>query len=244
MKTILTTTLTIASLCACALFTSCQTSSISNPGSGGGYSHGGNAFYTGELDSLSVLGVPSGEISDSSIRSALGKASGSSVRIPRGARILLVQSGAVHPDAGLQSAMSKHYEVVPFSGVPTKRNDKTKSADADAKRLRLAAAKAGVRYCVVVWGTLESSTGDLATSSVSWVPIAGRLITDEQKATRIVTTAVVMETASGTWRSVSTDPIVRKTLSSKVSRGAKWDRQVEALKAESYPALASRVSSM
>ena len=248
MKTTLTTTLTIASLTACALLTSCETTSISNTGSGGGSSwrggRGGNAFYSGELDSLAVLGVPSGEISESSIRSALGKASGSDVRIPRGEKILLVQSGAVHPDAGLQEAMSKYYDVVPFSGIPAKRNDKHKSADADAKRLRMAAAKAGVRYSVVVWGTLESSTGDLATSSVSWVPIAGRLITDEHKATRIVTTAVVMETGSGNWRSVSADPVIRKTLSSRVSRDAKWDRQVEALKAESYPNLASRVSSL
>ena len=243
MKLSLNSLLTLGAVSICAMFTACETTSISNTGSGG-YGNGHNSFYNGELDSFDVLGVPSGEITEASIRTALGNSSGSGVRIPKGERILLVQSGAVHPDAALQEAMSKHYEVVPFSGIPIQQHSEDRTVGRDAKRLRMAAAKAGVRYTVVVWGTLESTTGDLATTSVSWVPFAGRLIADEQKATRIVTTAVVMETESGTWRSVSADPVVRKTLSSEVSRNVRWDRQVEALKSESYPGLASRVSSL
>ena len=107
----------------------------------------------------------------------------------------------------------------------------------------MAAARAGVRHVVVVWGTLETAEGDLPTQAVTaWVPIVGELVTDEQKATRILTTAVVMETSSGAWRSVSAEPVVRKSLSSGITRSARWARLVEELKAASYPSLALQVA--
>ena len=245
MKTIFSkTALSLAGAMACVLLTSCYTTSISNPGSGGGGHRGGSAFYSGELDGLDVLGVPDGEISEAAIRSALGRSAGTAVRIPKGQRVLLVQSGAIHPDAALQQAMAQHYRIVPFSGVPARNKNKKVSVTNDSKRLRMAAAKAGVRYIIVVWGSLETADGDLATSAVSWVPVAGRLVVDEQKATRIVTTAAVIETGSGAWRSVSAEPVVRSTYSSRVTRGASWAKQVETLKAQSYPALANRVASL
>ena len=234
--------LVFAAACAC-LLTSCYTTSISNPGSGYGSSGGGNAFYRGELEGLDVLGIPDGEVSESAIRSALGRSTGRSVRIPRGSRVLLVQSGAIHPDAALQKAVGRHFQVVPFSGVAAK-DRKRASPSSESKRLRLAAAKAGVRHIIVVWGSLETATGDLPTRAVSWVPVAGMLVADEQKATRIITTAAVIETATGAWRSISSDPIVRSSYSAEVSRTANWARQVESLKAQAYPDLASKVAAL
>ena len=233
--------LTLAVACVC-FTTSCYTTSISNPGATGhgGYPSG-NALYGGELDGLDVLGVETGDISESAIRAALGKSSGKSVRIRRGERILLVQSGASHPDASLQTAMGRYYEVVPFSELPLGKKGKDRASA--SKRLRMAAAQAGVHHVVVVWGTLETSVGDLPSKAVNdWLPIVGEMVTDEKKATRIVTTAAVIETSTGAWRSVSSEPKVRTFHSSGISRTAKWARQVETLKTESYPDLAQRVA--
>lgn len=138
--------------------------------------------------------------------------------------------------------MNRYYKVVPFSGLPAGKKEKDKASA--AKRLRMAAAQAGVRHVVVVWGTLETSVGNLPSKAVnSWLPLVGGMVTDEKKATRIVTTAAVVETATGGWRSVSSESKVRSFHSSEISRTAKWARQVESLKAESYPDLAQRVAS-
>ena len=129
--------------------------------------------------------------------------------------------------------------MVPFSGLPVGKKGKDKASA--SKRLRMAAGQAGMRQVVVVWGMLETSVGDLPSKAVnSWIPIVGELVTDEKKATRIVTTAAVIETGTGAWRSVSSEPKVRSFHSSGISRTAKWARQVESLKAESYPDLAEK----
>ncbi len=228
------------------VLSSCTVTSISDTTRGGGR-YGSNAFYGGELSELDVLGVPEGEVSESAIQAALGRAGSGSVRVPRGSRVMLVQSGAIHPDAALQAAMAQYYDVMPFSGAVEKRGYSEKSKrvpGSEAKRLRLAAAKAGVKHIVVVWGTLETAKDEMATGAVSWTPFVGRVVADEKSATRIVTTAAVIDTASGAWRSVSSDPVARRAMSSEISRDATWVRTVESLKGESYPNLAGKVAGL
>ena len=73
--------------------------------------------YKGELSEFDVLGITPGETaSESEIRQALN--SSKRVTLRPGDSILLVQSGAMFPDGGMVTNLSKHFRVVPFSGVP------------------------------------------------------------------------------------------------------------------------------
>ncbi|MEM7011357.1 MAG: aminopeptidase, partial [Verrucomicrobiota bacterium] len=164
------------------------------------------------------------------------------VRPPKGADILLVQSGALLPDHSLLKAMSQNYDVQAFSGVPLKSNGAKKSAASQAKAMRLAAANAGADYVVCVWGTLETAEGELPGEAVSWIPVGGQFVPDKQKATRINLTAIVVNVSNGQWTSVSSTPVIRDHVSAPLNRTAAWAKQVEALKAQAYPKLADAIT--
>ncbi len=53
------------------------------------------------------------------------------VRVPRGSRVLLVQSGAFLPDSTLIAAVNRHYSSVPFSGQPARTNNPSNALAAD-----------------------------------------------------------------------------------------------------------------
>jgi len=217
----------------------CETTSISNPGSGGG--RGGDRLYRGELQAMDVLGLPVGQISEAEIRAAFGGGGGGGlVRVPAGSRVMLVQSGALVPDAALVEAFSTHCEVLPFTGQPERGSGDEGVKDA-SKRLRLAAARAGAERVVVVWGKLETARQDNEGNLVSWIPLVGQVVPDGQLATRLTLSAVVMETVGGRWGSVSPPPTERRFHTSQLRHSGRWARQVEELKAESYPKLAAKL---
>lgn len=244
MKTERSLTFTLILTAAGALaLSSCYTTSISNPGNGRSHrGGGGNGLYGGELHAFDVLGTPDGgEVTEAQIQAALGRGR-SGVRIPKSADVLLVQSGATLPDHALQTAMARHFDIQPFSGIPVKaKSPNDKPADV-AKRLRLAAAQAGAEYVICVWGTLETAEGELPGEAVSWIPVGGQFVPDKQKATRINLKAIIVDVSSGNWTSVSSEPVIRKHVSAPLNRTAAWDRQIETLKASGYPMLADAVA--
>lgn len=231
---------------------SCQTVSISNPGNGGassGWSHnsGGNALYRGELHAYDLLGIADTEdVTEAQIQAALGRGK-SGVSVPQNSRIMLVQSGAQQPDGALKDAFDPYFDVHPFSGIPSVnktnhyRSNEKFDPKSEARRLRLAAAQAGASHIVCVWGTLETSEGHTPGEAVSWVPVGGQFVPDKNRKTRINLKAIVLDVATGNWRSFSPEPVVRGYVSAPMNRSAAWDRQVDTLKSEAYPKLAAAV---
>jgi hypothetical protein len=209
------------------LVAGCSTRSISNSG----YSdrEGGpvNSFYKGELARTDVIDLPAeAAITEAAIKTALD---GGGTRLRAGERLLLVQSGATQPDEGLMQ-LHERFDIAPWSGVPNK--------DAvGPKRLRWIAAEGGATHVVIVWGTLESAQEGGATKVVSWVPIIGALIPDQNQRMRVRLDALVVDTATGKWRVVAMPPIEDEAYSARVSRASSDQAQVASLKAKAYASL-------
>ena len=100
----------------CAFAMGCaKTRSISNSGYQPG-NHYGDGTRTHELDEFDVLGISrDNSVSEEEIRQAIANAQ--RVKLKPGSSILLIQSGAVYPDGPMLTELSKHFAVVPFSGV-------------------------------------------------------------------------------------------------------------------------------
>jgi hypothetical protein len=94
---------------------------------------------------------------------------------------MVIQSGAMLPDEDMTKNMEKYFSVTVFTGVP--ETNKTENTSY-AKALRFAAAKAGIEKIFVYWGVLESGTRNLATKTISWVPIVGGAIPDQTQEIR------------------------------------------------------------
>src|ERR1022692_2570843 len=76
--------------------------------------------YRGELSEFDVLGIKRGAVaSDTEIERTLNGAK--RIRLRPGNSILLIQSGAMFPDGPMVSELSRHFRVMPFSGVPPAR---------------------------------------------------------------------------------------------------------------------------
>ena len=99
------------------------------------------------------------------------------------------------------AAIEKSYRVFPFSGVATTDKHRDGSLGRD---LRLAAARSGCTHILCYWGKLESIREDAVTKTVSWVPIVGGLIPDEERHTRLRVRAILIDVASN--RSVAFTP--------------------------------------
>ncbi len=211
---------------------SCSVTSISNTGS--------NALYRGELSESDVLGITGS--------SPVSLAAPGNWTPPRsGSRILLVQSGAMMPDAALLQSFEKHFDVVTFSGLASDYdrwdNSKEKKHETPpARKLRAAAAAAGAQHIVCVWGLVDSEDVEHATKAVSWVPIAGNLVPAKTEHMRISLKAGIIDTASGRWDSVSHYTPVSKATSSELGRSARRTQQIEASKADGYGELAAKVA--
>lgn len=206
-----------AALLAGLLLSSCSESTLSG---GAGQSSLASAAGYG-LGSYTGSGSvnPNGEISEAEIRAALS-ANRAPLRVPRGSRVLLIQDDSSLPDASLVEAFSPYCEVVPGSG---RLNQSGTSPEAVRRGLRHLAAQAGARYIVLVTGVFESTSQNLATQTVSWVPIAGQLIPDERSIVRLKLAVVSIDTASGAWNSLAGPSIVRTRFSNALSRGSSRD---------------------
>ncbi len=200
--------------------------------------------YRGELNEFDVLGVDRDQTTtDAEIARALDAAR--TVTLKPGSRVLLVQSGAVFPDAPMVAALENEFQIVPFSGVPPRQRT---AADPEpspsfsyGKNLRLAAARAGAENILCYWGTLESARRKLETKTVSWVPIAGWMIPDEAQHMRIRLKLALIDVRSGNWRVLTPEPFTDKAWSTAFTRGSSDRKQVELLKEKAYAAGAEKV---
>jgi hypothetical protein len=137
---------------AAILFAGCQTRSISDSG----YKRNSHARavpsfgYAGELNELDVLGIERQvTVTEDQIIQALDNAG--QVRIRKGSRVLVVQSGAQYPDEPMLAGLNEFVTVTPFSGQPNQFERETYH-----RALRYAAARGGCETVICYWGVLES----------------------------------------------------------------------------------------
>jgi len=198
--------------------------------------------YRGELSEFDVLGIGRDEIaSEADIQRTLDNSK--PVKLHRGSSILLIQSGALFPDGPMVAELSKHFTVVPFSGVPVLRRSgrrafETESPDPESysKNLRLTAARGGNDMILCYWGMLESESEHLPTKTVSWVPIVNWAVPDEKQHMRIQLKLALLDVRSGNWSVLSPKPFEDVRISTSPRRGAVDQRQVERLKQLAYEA--------
>lgn len=197
--------------------------------------------YHGELSEFDVLGIERGEAaSDLEIQKALDNAK--SVKLNANSSILLIQSGAIFPDAPMVKELGRYFHVSPFSGVPpvsrhdTETTTETRDPHSFAQSLRLAAARGGNDVVLCYWGVLESEKQDLVTKPVSWLPTAGWVLPDEKQHMRIRLKLALIDVRSGSWTVISPEAFDDSRMSTSLKRAAKDQQQVELLKAKAYEA--------
>src|SRR5258706_13348182 len=128
------------------MLAACSTRSISNSGYSEDGQYGGaeNPFYQGEIDTLDLLvPVSQGKIGQANIEALLAERQ--PVVALLGRPLLVVQSGALVPDVPMRTALGRHFDVAPFSGIPSSSSgvdasQATKGGISYGERLRLAAA--------------------------------------------------------------------------------------------------------
>ena len=201
----------------------------------------GSSQYSGELNELSVLGVNSKEdISEDDIKSAISDSK--RISLQRGDAVIVIQSGARFPDRAMTDNLGKYFEILPLSGlpdvpdsrVPKKDEEKEKSAPSLNKTLRLAAARSGVKTIIVYWGILESARENIATKTISWVPVVGSIVPDEAQQMRIYIKGAVIDVASGSWVMINPKSFEDKRISADMNRSASDQGQVSVLKEKAY----------
>ncbi|MES2706879.1 MAG: hypothetical protein V4726_09790 [Verrucomicrobiota bacterium] len=216
------------------LFTSsCESTSLSNPGGSG---HGG------DLSLYELTGdKPNAQVSEKDIAAALGGRSGSLPR--RGGKILLVQSGAHQPDGELSAAFQPLSQAVPWNGESqrTANSEKDKTAGSIGRRLRLVAAQQGCSHVVVVFGEIQSASQDLPTGSVvGWIPIVGDILPGEHSGTRLFAQALILETASPRYSIITASPREESGLTTSGGESAANVRRSLRMKKLIYPELAAK----
>jgi hypothetical protein len=209
--------------------------------SGWGGGGGGNPLYRGELTEFDVLGIDRQQsVSEADVRAAAAARQPLSLR--KGAALLLIQSGALLPDATMIRALESHYTVGVFSGIPDAApagaSPAAPTASAYAMKLRLAAARGGYDTIVTYWGLLEAEQQRLATKAVSWVPIVGMAIPDETQRLRIRLKVAVVDVASGRWDVFAPAEFDDDALSASLIRASSDQTQVALLKDRAYKAAA------
>jgi hypothetical protein len=260
-------------LIACCLLMGCatKTRSISQSGYHDHYNHASSRSR--ELDEFDVLGLNrSKPATEEEIRRASSPAKPLELR--PGSTILLVQSGAIYPDGPMVTELSKHFRIVPFTGLATEHNqpevcssrrntrnalvitnpDKPASVlpltalawetyrteplleepGAYSRLLRLAAARAGASTVICYWGILESGTEEIATKTVSWIPVMNWFVPDERQHMRIRLKVAVIDVPSGNWSVFSAQPLEDDRFSVRPRREIKDQLQVESLKQKAY----------
>ena len=127
--------------------------------------------------------------------------------------------------------MEKSFAVSVFSGVP--ENEKP-SDSSYSKALRLAAARAGIGAIVVYWGVLESGIENLATKTVSWVPVIGRTLPDEAQTMRIRLKVGIVDVRTGQWEIFTPTALDDRAFSARINRAHSDQQQVGELKTAAY----------
>ena len=230
-------------LACCLLLTTagCGTRSISDSG----YSpNSDNRLYRGELSEFDVIGIDRSQtITEKDVQAAFAAKQHLSIR--KGAAVMLIQSGAMFPDAEMLTPLERYYDVAQFSGIP-ERNESTTSASSGggasyALALRLAAARGGIETIVVYWGILETAREGLPTKALSWVPLVGRVVPDENQRMRIRLKIAVVDVKTGRWEEFSPEAIDDNSLSAGFTRESSDQDQVALLKNKAYQVAAARI---
>ncbi|TDM08119.1 MAG: aminopeptidase [Ideonella sp. MAG2] len=232
-------------LAAMLLLSACSTRSISASDYDSGY--GSRSNYVTELSEFDVLGIDRAATpSDEEIAKQLARAK--RVTLTRASRILVIQSGAMQPDAPMVQAIQKRYSMGTFTGVSPSigwREDRTVNpavtAKSYARALRVAAAQGGHDKIMVYWGVLESARENLVTSTVSWVPIVGWVLPDERQRMRIRLRVALIDTATGDWEMFSPEPIDDRTFSNMIGRREADQGLVATLKEKAYAGVAAEL---
>ena len=232
--------LLIAMLVSTALLISgCATRSISDSGYQSRY-YGGpaNSMYQGELSEFDVIGIEADtSVSEEQIANAFADSS-ERKSLRRGDSIMLIQSGAMIPDADMIQNLEKTFSISAFSGVPQKSKDASASY---SRSLRLAAAKGGIGTIVVYWGVLESGIENLGTKTFSWVPIVGSVVPDEAQSMRIRLKVAVVDVRTGRWEVFTPKELDEHSYSARISREHSDQAQVATLKKQAYALAAEGV---
>jgi hypothetical protein len=237
---------TIIALAMLAALGGCGMRSISNSGYYEDGYYGRNAFYQGEIDELDLFVPREREATfESNIAAALADAKPIAARL--GKPLLVVQSGALVPDELMTDALKNHFQVSPFSGVPSKPDYPNVAAASTAEpgsfgeRLRLAAAQGGYHRVLVYWGQLETLRSVGVTKAVSWVPIVGAVVPDESQDMRIRLKAAIIDVETGRWHMILPESIADSAISASINRATSDQDQVQHLKAAGYARLADMV---
>ena len=222
-------------ICACALvIAGCETRSISDSDYRRGWGREGNPLYKGELTEHDVLGVaPKQDASEDAIQKALN--AGGQIKLKRGDSVLLIQSGAMLPDAGMIDAARAYFEIAPFSGIPGT------GQDGMAESLRLRAAQGGYPYVLCYWGVLETSRENREGAAVSWVPIVGGFIPDQKQQMRIRLKGLLVDVRSGAWRMYTPEVYSDSKWTSGLAREKADQALVDHLKTAGYRALVTEL---
>ena len=219
-----------------ALLAACATRSISDSGYPGYGSARPN--FAGELNELELLGAaPDSPLSENDVGN-LAVLKDRALEVPKGSKVILIQSGAVMPDEDMIDAMAQNYTVVPVSGVPFSADRPSGSL---GRGLRAMAAKGGASTIVCYWGVLETSRNANAGKSVSWVPVAGWFTPDESQEMRIRLKMAVIDVTTGRWEFLLPKVYSDQAASSLATRERSDQDQVALLKRAGYRAAAEEL---
>jgi hypothetical protein len=167
-----------------------------------------------ELKEHEVLGIKRDGASDEDIQRILDEKR--VVALKPGSTVMLVQSGAEHPDQEMFEQLSRHFNVISYSGVPS---DLRSEAEGNvSKALRLAAANAKAESVIVYWGSMEMKRDDLPTGIVSWVPVIDFMVPDEHQRVRMHLKVAVIDVRTGQWAVFRTEPLEEQMLTTRYAR--------------------------
>ncbi len=189
-----------------------------------------------QLKENEVLGIDAGKASDKDIERILDDTR--SFALKEYSNILLVQSGSAHPDREMVEQLSKHFTIIPYTGVP---KDLQEEAEDVSKALRLAAAHAKAETIVVYWGTLEMKRDELATGLVSWVPVVDFMVPDEYQKARMFVKTALIDVRTGQWATFRTEPVEEQTLTTRYAREKEPNWPLSGMKARAYQACARKL---
>jgi hypothetical protein len=180
--------------------------------------------YVGpQLKENDVLGLKaSDKITDREISRILDETR--TLSLKHASTVLVVQSGARHPDKEMSDALSPDFTVIPYTGVPSELCSKNEEV---SKALRLAAAHSKAETILVYWGQLELKRDEMPTGIVSWVPVVDFMVPDEYQKMRMSLKVALIDVRTGQWATFRTEPIEDEMLTTRYAREheQKWPMQ-------------------
>ncbi|XHS76459.1 hypothetical protein ACFJGW_12015 [Burkholderiaceae bacterium UC74_6] len=227
-----------------ALLAGCATRSISNSDCDPSRGYGCAANAAPELSEFDVLGIArDARPSDADITAAL--AHPRMLSLSRSSKLLVIQSGAMFPDAPMMEALKARYNATGFSGraaSPSRSPNDAVDPQSYSRSLRLAAAQGGCDKLLVYWGVLESARKDNIASHVSWVPVVGWMLPDEREHMRLRLRLALIDVATGQWEMLEPAPVADDSLSTVLSRRDIDQTLVAQLKQRGYAGAADALA--